>query len=184
MSTRTKIILATVLVALGVAGRLMPHAWNFTPIIAIGLFAGAYLGPRFAFIVPVTAMVVSDIFIGFYAWQMNATVYAAMALSGLLGLAIRNRKNPVSIGLAAMAGSTLFFFITNAAVWFFGSSYAPGIEGLTASLVAGLPFFRNALAGDIWYSWSLFGAYGLVTYGVRYLRLRAQTNKTHNRSLI
>ncbi len=159
MTPRTKNILALALVAIGVAGRLLPHAWNFAPIVAIGLFSGTYLNKRLAFIVPVAAMVISDAFIGFYGWKLNLTVYLAMALAGGIGIFLRSRKNPLTIGMGAVLGSTLFFLITNAAVWYFGASYDPGIKGLVASLIAGLPFFRNAIVGDVWYSFALFGAY-------------------------
>jgi len=172
MNIKTKTILALVLVAIGVAGRLLPHAWNFAPIVAIGLFAGAYLGKRFAFVVPVAVMVISDLFIGFYSWKINLTVYVAMALAGGIGLLLRKkddagkysvRARPMPIATAGVAGSTLFFLLTNGAVWYFGSSYDPGINGLFASYIAGLPFFRNAIIGDVWYSLALFGTYALVT---------------------
>ncbi|MEK7596938.1 MAG: DUF6580 family putative transport protein [Patescibacteria group bacterium] len=159
MTTKTKILFAITLVAIGVAGRLLPHAWNFAPVVAIGIFSGAYLGKRFAFAVPVIAMVASDIFIGFYGWQMNAAVYIAMGLAGLTGLTLQKKKNPVTIALASVAGSTVFFLVTNGAVWLFTSMYEPTISGLSASYIAGMPFFRNAIVGDVWYSFSLFGAY-------------------------
>lgn len=159
MTTKTKILFAVALVAIGVAGRLLPHAWNFAPIVAIGIFSGAYLGKKFAFAVPVVAMIISDIFIGFYSWQMNITVYLAMGLAGLVGLFLQNVKNPMTIALASIGGSTIFFLITNGAVWYFTSMYEPTISGLYASYIAGIPFFRNAIVGDVWYSFALFGAY-------------------------
>jgi hypothetical protein len=177
MTPRTKIFLALSLVALGVAGRLLPHAWNFAPIVAIGLFAGAYLDKRLAFITPVAAMLISDSFIGFYEWRMNLIVYVAMALAGGVGILLRRRKNPITIGAAAMLGSTLFFLITNAAVWYFGSSYDPGIKGLFASLVAGLPFFRNAIVGDVWYSFALFGVYELALAAIRSHKIILATSR-------
>lgn len=151
--------MAAILVTLGVSGRLLPHAWNFAPIVAIGIFAGAYLGPRYAFAVPVLAMVLSDISIGFYMWQMNLAVYIAMALSGAIGLLLRKKKNPLSIAGASFAGSMLFFLITNGAVWYFTGMYSHGLDGLLASYSAGLPFLRNTLSGDLWYSFALFGGF-------------------------
>lgn len=161
-----KLLLALLLIGAGVAGRLLPHAWNFAPIIAIGLFSGAYLGPRFAFVVPVATMLISDFFIGFYMWQMNLTVYIAMGLSGIIGLLLsqKNRRRPLPIAMGSIAGSTLFFLVTNSAVWYFTPSYGPGVQGLLASLTAGIPFFRNAFLGDLWYSFAFFGIYELVLY--------------------
>ncbi|HEU5114813.1 MAG TPA: DUF6580 family putative transport protein [Candidatus Paceibacterota bacterium] len=162
LPVKTKILIATALVAVGVAGRLLPHAWNFAPIAAIGLFAGARLGVAFGFLLPVAAMAISDASIGFYDWHINATVYAAMALSGAIGLFLRNKRNPIAIAAGSAAASTLFFLITNAAVWFFGTMYPPTFSGLMMSLVAGLPFFRNAALGDLWYSAAFFGAWELA----------------------
>lgn len=172
MNIWTKSLIALALIALGVTGRLLPHAWNFAPIVAIGLFAGTYLGKRFAFVVPVMAMVISDYFIGFYGWKLNLTVYIAMALSGALGLVLRKHRSVLSVGLCAIAGSTLFYLITNAAVWYFGASYPHGIDGLFQSLAAGLPFFRNAIAGDMWYSFALFGAFELAMVVIRSVKSR------------
>jgi hypothetical protein len=167
MNDRTTYLIAFALVALGAGARLLPHVWNFAPIVAIGLFAGAYLGPRFAFSVPVLAMVVSDAFIGFYDWKINLTVYLAMALSGGIGLFLRTRRNPLTIGIGSIAGSTLFFLLTNGAVWLFGASYPRGFVGLGQSLAAGLPFFRNAIAGDLWYSFALFGAFEVAQIALK-----------------
>ena len=133
MTIKTKIFFAIALIAIGVAGRLLPHAWNFAPIVAIGIFSGAYLGKRFAFAVPVIAMIISDIFLGFYLWQMNLTVYLAMGIAGLIGLFLQKKKTPVTIALASIGGSTIFFLITNGAVWYFTSMYEPKISGLFAS---------------------------------------------------
>ncbi len=154
--------IALSLVAVGVAGRLLPHAWNFAPIVAIGIFSGAYLGKKFAFAVPVAAMVLSDFYIGFYDWKLNAVVYASMGLSGLIGLCLRKRKSPLSIAVCAAAGSILFFLLTNGAVWLLTSMYEPTWHGLLTSYIAGIPFLRNAVLGDIWYSLALFGAYQFV----------------------
>ncbi|MEK7607608.1 MAG: DUF6580 family putative transport protein [Patescibacteria group bacterium] len=164
MTIRTKLYLALALITIGVLGRLLPHTWNFVPIIAIGLFSGAYLGKKFAFTVPVLAMLISDIFIGFYDWKINLTVYIAMGFSGLIGLYLQKKKNPISIALASVIGSTLFFLITNGAVWLFTTMYESTVIGLIASYIAGLPFYRNALVGDIWYSFALFGTYEAVMH--------------------
>ncbi|HEU0080664.1 MAG TPA: DUF6580 family putative transport protein [Candidatus Paceibacterota bacterium] len=179
LTLKTRILVAVALVAIGVAGRLLPHAWNFAPIVAIGIFSGAYLGKRFAFLVPVIAMAASDAVIGFYGWKLNLTVYAAMALSGAIGLLLRRRRSPISVAAAALAGSTLFFLVTNGAVWYLGSSYAPGLDGLLAAYVAGLPFYRNAVVGDIWYSWALFGAFEFALWGYRSI-IGSKTHAQHS----
>jgi len=63
MTTKNKILIALALVALAVVTRFMPHLWNFTALTAVALFAGNYLGPRYAVGVVFSAMVLSDFFI-------------------------------------------------------------------------------------------------------------------------
>jgi hypothetical protein len=164
MTKKTEITLAIALIVIGVAGRLLPHAWNFAPIVAIGIFSGAYLGKKYAFAVPVIAMIISDMFIGFYDWRINLSVYISMGLAGLIGLLLQKKKNPILVALASITGSTIFFFITNSAVWLFTSMYESSIFGLTASLYAGVPFYRNAIVGDVWYTFALFGIYEFSLY--------------------
>jgi len=62
----TEVWLCMFLILLAVVSRLLPHPPNFTPLAAVGLFAGAYLGARIFWLVPVTALLVSDMVIGFY----------------------------------------------------------------------------------------------------------------------
>ena len=47
--------------------RVVPHAPNFAPIGAMALFGGAYLGRKWAIALPLVAMFLSDLFIGFMA---------------------------------------------------------------------------------------------------------------------
>ncbi|MEX0621852.1 MAG: DUF6580 family putative transport protein [Candidatus Woykebacteria bacterium] len=149
------------IIGLAVAARLMPHPPNFAPIAAIALFGGAYLSPRYALIFPLVAMLLSDIFIGFYSPLVMISVYGSFALVGLLGMWLRKRKTPTKVVAAAIGSSVLFFLITNFAVWVAGA-YARDPSGLLQSYVMGLPFLKNTLAGDLFYTISFFGGYELA----------------------
>ena len=75
--------------------RLMPHLDNFTPIIAMALFGGAYFERRWqAFLMPLMAMVLSDVMIelfyprsGFHA--LMGVVYFSFALAVVMGFALK-----------------------------------------------------------------------------------------------
>ena len=55
-------------ILLAAALRLVPHPPNFTPIGAMALFSGAYLGRRgLAFVAPLAALLLSDAVLGFYS---------------------------------------------------------------------------------------------------------------------
>lgn len=148
-----------VLLAIGVLGRFLPHAWNFTPLIATTIFAGVYLGKKYAFFLPIATMFISDIFIGFYEPEIMLSVYLSFAIAGLIGYRFAKNKKINNLALSAFASSTIFFLITNAAVWLFGNMYVLNFQGLIQSYLAGLPFYRNMMLGDITYTLILFGIY-------------------------
>lgn len=164
MSTRTKIIIAAMIILLAAASRLVKHPFNFTPVAAMALFAGCYLGKKWGVLLPLAAMFVSDIFIGFYDWQVMASVYLGIALAFVIGWVLKNRKKWYTVGLAALASSVSFFLITNFAVWAFFSWYPHTWSGLISCFTLALPFFRNTLLGDLVYSGVLFGAYELALF--------------------
>lgn len=164
---KTKIILILLLIAFGVISRFLPHASNFTPITAIVLFASAYLGVRYSLLGLLGIMLLSDIFIGFYHWEIMLAVYGSFALSALIGSYIRT-QNAKTVIVSSLSSSLLFFLITNWAVWQFGAMYERSLSGLIQSYIMALPFFKNSLAGDIIYTSVLFGAmYAIRAYSVR-----------------
>lgn len=169
-----KVHLALTLITLGIVARLLPHPANFAPIGAVALFGGMYLTKRYALILPLIAMFVSDIFIGFYTWQIMASVYVSFALAGLIGLWIRKNKKLSTIIGGTVLGSILFFLITNFAVWAFGVMYAHNFSGLVQSYIMAIPFFRNSLLGDLFYAGLLVGSYEAIGY-FSSLHLAAET---------
>lgn len=162
MSQTSKIIISIILIAVAVAGRLLPHMWNFTPIIAIALFAGVYLGRHYMWLLPLIAMIISDFFIGFYDAKLMIFVYVSFALVGIFSYLIRENKNIKTIFMASISASVLFFIITNWAVWQFSPWYEKTLSGLLRSYTLAIPFFRNAVLGDLVYTLSFFGVYELA----------------------
>lgn len=158
------LIIAALLIMLGFAARLLPHPANFAPIGAVALFGGMYLTKRYAVILPLIAMLISDIFIGFYTWQIMASVYISFALTGLIGLWVRKNKKLSTIIGGTVLGSILFFLITNFAVWAFGAMYAHNFSGLMQSYIMAIPFFRDSLLGDLFYVGLLVGTYEAIGY--------------------
>lgn len=162
MSTKKKIVLAAAVVILAAASRLVKHPFNFTPVAAMSLFAGCYLDRRWAVALPLLAMLASDYFIGFYDWQVMASVYLSIALAFFIGRFLSKRLKWHNFALAALASSIVFFIITNFAVWAFFDWYPRDWQGLFSCFALALPFFRNTLAGDMVYSGLFFGAYELA----------------------
>ena len=154
--------LSLLLVILGVVFRVAPHPWNFAPVGAIALFAGATFDDRrSAFFVPLVTMFIGDLFIGLHS--LMPVIYATYALIAVIGMLIRERRDSVvAVGGAAIASSTIFFVITNFAVWFMGTTYAKTFDGLVTCYVAAIPFFDRTLASDLLFSAIFFGAFALA----------------------
>jgi hypothetical protein len=154
-------LLALLIIAVAAALRIAPHPWNFTPVGAMALFSGAILKDRrLAFVVPLVALFVGDIFIGFH--KLMPVVYASFLVSVAIGLWLRDRRTIVRISAATLAGALQFFLVTNFAVWAAGLSYPRTGPGLIACYVAGIPFFWNTLAGDAAYAVLFFGGFALA----------------------
>lgn len=157
-----KVLIVTGIVLFAALMRLLPHYPNFTPVAAIALFGGAHLGKRWlAFFVPLAALFISDLFLGFHGLMLP--VYIGFALVVLLGTLMRNHiRIPVVIG-GSLAASTLFFLITNLAVWLGSPFYAQNLQGLLSCYIAAIPFFHSSILGDLFYSGVFFGSFFLVT---------------------
>jgi len=151
----------------GAALRLVPHPANFAPIAALGLFGGTYLNKKYALFVPLLAMLLSDIYLGFASFWVTFSVYLSFFLIGALGLWLKNHKTiPNTIG-ASLTGSILFFIVTNFAVWATTPWYAKTWEGFVQCYLLAVPFFRNTILGDLFYVAVIFGLYELVQFAVR-----------------
>jgi uncharacterized protein DUF6580 len=148
------------LVILVVATRLLPHPMNFAPIGALGLFSGAYVMNRRAWLIPLAALFISDIFIGFYTPLVMLSVYVSFAISAVLGrYALSQKRNVIRVGAAAVASATILFVLSNFTLWLSGLYYPMTFEGLTLCFVKAIPFYGYTLAGDFFYATVLFGTY-------------------------
>ncbi|MCH7604577.1 hypothetical protein IID24_01105 [Patescibacteria group bacterium] len=161
MSKKSFFIFLGIIVAVSIASRLLPHPPNFAPIAALALFSGVYAArmSKWFLLLPLAAVFLSDLVIGFYDWRMMATVYSSFAIIGLFGLLVRRKKNIGTITLATLGGSVLFYLVTNFAVWVFSPMYPATLEGLMLSYTMALPFFKFTLAGNLFYVGLFFGAY-------------------------
>ena len=160
LKPRHKVLIGMILVA--ALSRLAPHPPNFVPIGALALFGGAqFADKRVAFLVPLAAMLLSDLAIGFYAHM--EWVYGSFALITCVGLWLRSHRTAWGIAGASLTASTLFFLVTNFGVWANSTTtYAKGLAGLVACYVAAIPFFGNTLMGDGFYCLVLFGGFALL----------------------
>jgi len=157
-------------ILLAVVARLIPHAPNLVPIGGLALFSGANFKNRIALLIPLAAMFISDIFLGFHS--TIPYVYVSFIIIALIGGLIKTNKWQ-SLALASLTSSVLFFLITNFGVWASFNMYPKTIDGLIQSYVMGLPFFRNTVLSDLFYSFSFFYGYRFLSnFNIRKLLIK------------
>lgn len=155
-----KLISPVLIIIVAVLLRLLPHPPNVAPIAAMALFGGVYLNKKYALIVPLVALFLSDIFLGFYSGMLF--VYGSFFLTGLIGLWLKKHTSVPTIILASIGSSLLFYLITNFGVWATGTMYPRSFGGLLESYTMGLPFLRNTFLGDLGYVTLFFCVYAFA----------------------
>ena len=180
------------IVGLGIASRFwLVDFPNFKPVAALVLFGGFFFRKAWIAVAALfSIMLISDLQLGVYQWQLAAMVYASLALSCGLGIWAKrsvesSRRDdllipmgPQQIGrflVASLVMSTAFYVLTNGAVWAAGAWYPKTGEGLLACYSAGIPFYRATLIGDLFFTTTLVGSYCLVQHFVVFKA------KTHSR---
>lgn len=155
------------LLAIGVVGRWYEVAWNFTPLVAVTVVGGYYFRQVLpALLLPVSVLTCSNMLLPAYPhWQVQVAVYAMMLLPVLLGRRARGAQGWQQAKHFALCGfvpATLFFAVTNLAVWAFTPYYEKTVAGLATCYAAGVPFYRAMLAGDLFFLGLLVGCLALA----------------------
>ncbi len=141
------------------------HPPNFSAIDAMALFCGAYCSRRsMACLFVLLSVWTGDLFLnklmlghwdlfypGFY-WQ-----YASYCLITLIGTTLKERIKPLRLAYACLSAATLFFVMSNLGVWASGTLYPLTFNGLIACYVTAIPFFKNTLLSDLFFTMTIFG---------------------------
>ena len=129
--------------------RLIPHPWNFTPILAMGIFSGFYFKNFIlsSFIV-IFSMFIADLLLGFHSTMFFT--YTSLIIAVVLGLLIKKFKF-TEILFYGVASSICFFLVTNFGAWLTLEMYEKNLAGLLQSYVLAIPFFHNTLISTLFY---------------------------------
>lgn len=164
-----RFVAITMIIIAGAFMRLIPHWPNFTPIAAMALFGGAYLGRNaLAFVIPMAAMFLSDLILGFHTDMI--AVYIGFAITVLLGWSLKNNVSFGSVFTRSITASVVFFLITNLSSWLTMGLYPMNFIGLMEAYTAGLAFFNNGSYGISFFFNEVLGSlfYNLVFFGAFY----------------
>ncbi len=180
-----KNIVFTLLALIVVAAlyRILPNRpLGFAPQIAMALFAGSVIKDRkFAFALPLISMFISDALYqslyslgfssieGFYGGQLtNYILFAGLTVIGFF----INQNKAWQIGLGALVGPTVYFFISNFLVWIGGGldinnlPYPKTGAGLTLAYTEAIPFYTGSLYATVVFCAVFFGGYALLKTGL------------------
>ena len=129
--------------------RLIPHPWNFTPMLAVGIFSGFYFKQFYlSLFIVILAMFIGDLYLGFHGTMFFT--YISLAVAVILGLYIKHFKF-TEILVTGLTSSICFFLITNFGAWLTLEMYEKNLAGLFQSYVLAIPFFHNTLISTLLY---------------------------------
>ncbi|MEX0649332.1 MAG: DUF6580 family putative transport protein [Balneolaceae bacterium] len=170
MNKKSTLILV-VFILFAALSRLLPHAYNFTPLGAIALFGAAYFTrKKWALLIPLAAFFISDLILNnvmYSAYYEGFTwftggflyIYGSIAMIVVLGYYLLQKVTIPRVIGGAFGASLIFFIVSNFGVWLSSPMYPLTAEGFITCYTAAIPFFHNTLAGDLIYSGVLFGGY-------------------------
>ena len=149
--TKQKIVLFFYLVGLIALSRIIPHPLNFTPVLAMAVLMPYLTRDLYSsMLVPLSAMFVSDLYLGLHSSMF--WVYGSILLGTTLShYTMSMKKTYVHLGSNALLSATIFFVITNFAVWMSGTMYPLTMDGLILCYTMAIPFFGNTIAGTLFY---------------------------------
>ena len=147
--------------------RLIPHPWNFTPMLAVGIFSGFYFKQFYlGLFIVIFSMFLADLYLGFHGTMFFT--YIALAIAVLLGHFIKHFKF-IEILLGGLASSVCFFIVTNFGAWLVLDMYEKNLAGLIKSYVLAIPFFHNTLISTFLYLLLLKIFFELFLYKKKWL---------------
>ena len=129
--------------------RIIPHPYNFTPLIAVGIFSGFYFRQFIiGLFVTIFAMFIGDLYLGFHNTMIFT--YIALIVPVALGIFIKRFKL-IEVVVTGLISSIGFFLITNFGAWLTLDMYEKNLTGLLQSYVLAIPFFHNTLISTLLY---------------------------------
>ena len=123
---------------------------NLEIATAATFLAVLLLRNRWAAVVPFAVVAVSDAVLG--NTHVMWFTWSAWAVVGVGAVLARHLRGPSRYAAAlgvGVGGSLWFFAWTNFGVWLMDGLYPATLDGLLASYVAGLPFLRTMLLGNL-----------------------------------
>jgi len=177
---------AIALIVLAAGWRMAAVHWpafsNFAPLMALTFCGAVYFRDKRLWLVPFAALLLSDLYLDHYhavnyhevwVWPSVIIRLICFALALLLGVMVARRKNWLNLFGGALAGSMIFYLITNTDAWVRDPAYLKTAAGWWQAMTIGRPefpptlyFFRNTFISDLLFT-------GLFALAMELAALRA-----------
>jgi len=166
-ATKKSVLVIGLTILVAALTRLIPHPMNFAPLGAMALFGAAYFGNKgLGLLVTLVSWMISDLVLNNLVYPADGGaviftegafyIYAGIVLIYFIGTQVLKKVTALRMLTGSLAASVVFFLVSNFGVWMLGLYYPTDMEGLMACYTAALPFFKNTIAGDLFYSGLLF----------------------------
>ncbi|MCL5436313.1 MAG: hypothetical protein M1549_00345 [Candidatus Dependentiae bacterium] len=139
--------------------RLIPHWPNFTPFTALALYSGSRERSWSGLLAPLIPLALTDLFFGWHA--TIPFTYGGMVIITLLGRLVKS-EDKLHLALITLTSSAVFFIVSNLGAWLLGGLYPHTLSGLISTFVSAVPFYQNALAGDLAFTILFWGCPALI----------------------
>lgn len=163
--------LAIVLVLVGAGSRLLHLPPNIAAVTGVTIFAGfAIRNVWLALLVPIAAMAVADVVLGWY--NEAIFTYVGMAAGVFLARGLLHPLTPLRLIGTTFLASFAFFALSNLGV-FISGYYGYSLEGLIACYIAAIPFWQNSLVADFTSTALVFAIYLALTRAIPSVKVQA-----------
>lgn len=168
---RLNLLLAVILIVAAAISRVVLYPHNYSPIIGMALLGGAIIkDKRFAFVLPIFAMLLADLLFevsgiarGFWGYG-QLIGYGILAIITVIGFRLK-KINALNVVGFSLISSVIFFVLSNLSFFLIDNknyhTYTNDFEGMKNCFIAALPFFKWHV--DLVFSIILFGTYQLIT---------------------
>ena len=183
------LLLMIVVAAIRIPNAAQLTPWSkFTPIVAMGLFGGAYFTSKWkAFAFPLLTLLISDLIINLFVFEGKYgamycgwyVIYGVIALIVFYGKWVLQKVCVKNVLIASVVTVVSHWLIADFTVWIGGGTdlrtmtlLTKNLAGLGQYYVQGFPFVKNFLIGTLLYSGILFGGFELAKQRFPVLKLQ------------
>jgi hypothetical protein len=167
-SSKSILLISWVIIA--AIGRAIPHPPNVTPLVSLSLLAGMRFAKLYAITITLLSLFLSDCLLAFFQGHSIFGFWSWFTYSGFLFIVLgtaffKKQTNIASIIILTLCSALGFWLWTNLGSWYV--MYPHHLSGLMDCYIAGLPFLRNALIGDLIWTFIILGTLRAINENYR-----------------